>query len=127
MDGAHDHITELVLAWPGTSATTGSRGEWSFRIGKRELGHLHGDRVLHIGFPKATWHELFDAGRIGYHPVFPDKVGWAARDIRTADDVDDVVALLRLNYDRVVAAHPLEVAWHDRSLPENHRGAGRSQ
>ena len=100
-----EQITDTVLAWPGTHATTGERGEWSFRLEKRELGHLHGDHVLHIGFPKAVWHELHDAGRIDYHPVFPGKPGFAARPIAGADDVEDVIALLRLNYDRTVARH----------------------
>ena len=46
------------------------------------------------------WQELYDAGRITYHPVFPDKKGWAARRIEADDDVRDVIAMLRLNYDR---------------------------
>ena len=36
----HDRITEIVTSWPGVSAMTGSRGEWSFRLGKRELGQV---------------------------------------------------------------------------------------
>lgn len=36
------------------------------------------------------------------HPVFPGKPGPAARRIETDDDVRDVIALLRTNYDRVV-------------------------
>jgi len=102
---ASEHITQQVTSWPGVEATTGSRGEWSFRVGKREIGHLHGDHAAHFGFPKALWQELYDAGRIGYHPVFPGKAGWAARRIETDADVDDVIAMLRLNYDRVVARH----------------------
>ena len=51
------------------------------------------------------WHELFDAGRIDYHPVFPGKPGFAARLIEDEADVLDVIAMLRLNYDRVVAKH----------------------
>jgi len=54
-----------------------------------------------------VWHELFDAGRIGYHPVFPGKPGFGARAISSDEDVDDVIALMRLNYDRVVAKHGL--------------------
>ena len=96
-------ITDAVLAWPGVTAETGSRGEWSFRLGRREIGHLHGDHVLHIGFPKAVWHELHDAGRIDYHPVFQGKPGYAARRIAGEDDVRDVIALLRINYDRAMA------------------------
>ena len=59
------------------------------------------------GFPKAVWHELYEQGRIDYHPVFPGKPGFAARSIESGDDVRDVIALLRLNYDRVVAQHGL--------------------
>jgi hypothetical protein len=104
---ASQQITEEVLSWPGTQAGHGSRGEFAFTIGRREIGHLHGDRVLHIGFPKAVWHELHDAGRIDYHPVFPGKPGYGSRAIAGADDVADVIALLRLNYDRAIAAHGL--------------------
>ena len=102
-----EQITEAVTAWPGVRTGTGSRGEFAFTLGRRELGHLHGDRVLHLGFPKAVWHELHDAGRIEYHPVFPGRPGYAARRIETPEDVADVIALLRLNYDRAVATHGL--------------------
>ena len=93
-------IADEVLAWPGVTAGPGSRGEYSFKVGQREIGHLHGDRVAHFGFPKNVWHELYDAGRIDYHPVFPGKPGFGARAIRSEDDVRDVIALMRLNYDR---------------------------
>ena len=104
---ASQQITDEVTSWPGVVAGTGVRGEFGFRIGRREIGHLHGDRALHIGFPKAVWHELHDAGRIDYHPVFPGRPGYAARLIETEDDVRDVIALLRLNYDRAVQRHGL--------------------
>ncbi len=104
---ASAQITAAATAWPGVTAGLGDRGEFGFHLGRREIGHLHGDRVLHIGFPKAVWHELFDAGRIDYHPVFPGKPGYASRAIRSDDDIRDVIALLRLNYDRGVATHGL--------------------
>jgi hypothetical protein len=100
---ASERITEEVTSWPGVTAAPGERGELSFRLGRRELGHLHGDHVLHAGFPRAVWHELHEQGRIDYHPVFPGKPGYAARRILTEDDVRDAIALLRLNYDRAVA------------------------
>ena len=49
-------------------------------------------------------------GRIDYHPVFPGKPGYAARRIESDDDVRDVIAMLRLNYDRAVARHGLPEA-----------------
>jgi hypothetical protein len=102
-----ERITEEVTSWPGVTAGPGSRGEFSFKVGRREIGHLHGDRAAHFGFPKEVWHSLFEEGRIEYHPVFPGRAGFGARRIETQDDVEDVVALMRLNYDRVVARHGL--------------------
>ncbi|HEY0343488.1 MAG TPA: luciferase family protein, partial [Solirubrobacteraceae bacterium] len=100
-------ITTEVSGWPGVSAGAGRRGEFAFKVGRREIGHLHADRVAHFGFPKGVWQELYDSGRIDYHPVFPGKKGWAARRIDDSEDVHDVIALLRLNYDRVVGARDL--------------------
>jgi hypothetical protein len=102
---ASEQITAEVTSWPGVSAGPGSRGEFAFTVGRKQIGHLHGDRVAHFGFPKQVWHELFDAGRIDYHPVFPGKPGFGARAMRTEDDVRDVIAMLRLNYDRVAGAN----------------------
>lgn len=101
--GRAERITATVTAWPGVTAGPGPRGEFAFRLGRRELGHLHGDRVLHIGFPRATWHELHDAGRLDFHPVFPGTPGYGQRRLRTDADVDDAIAMLRINYDRLTA------------------------
>ena len=95
-------ITTEVTSWPGVEAGPGSRGEFGFKVGGREIGHLHGDAVAHFFFPKMVWLELFEQGRVVYHPVFPDKQGPAARSIGGDDDVQDVIVLMRLNYDRVV-------------------------
>jgi hypothetical protein len=85
------------------SAGTGRRGEFAFTLGRRELGHLHGDHAAHFGFPKGVWHTLYEEGRIDYHPVFPGRPGFAARAIDTDEDVRDVIAILRLNYERIIA------------------------
>jgi len=98
---ASEQITAEVAAWPGVEAGFGDRGEFAFRVGRRELGHLHGDHAAHFGFPKDVWTALHTDGRIDYHPVFPGKPGFGARRIETEDDVRDVIELLRLNYDRV--------------------------
>jgi hypothetical protein len=46
-----------------------------------------------------------EQGRVGPHPI--DHPGWAARRIENEDDVREVIELLRLNYDRVVARYGL--------------------
>jgi hypothetical protein len=103
---ANQRLTELITSWPGVTAGTGRRGEWSFRVGKREIGHLHGDRAAHFSFPRQVWLELAEQGRITDHPVFPGRVGPAARAIETDADVRDVIELMRLNYERLVAGTP---------------------
>jgi len=100
-----ENITAAATSWPGVEAGIGNRGEYGFRVGRREIGHLHGDHIAHFGFPKDVWQDLFDQGRIDYHPVFPGKPGYGARRIETDEDIRDVIELLRLNYDRVVARH----------------------
>ena len=104
---ASRQITDKVTSWPGVEAGPGRRGEFGFRVGRRELGHLHGDHAAHFSFPKEVWTELYEQGRVTYHPVFPGKAGHAARRIENDADVHDVIALMRLNYDRVVARHGL--------------------
>jgi hypothetical protein len=100
-------ITAEVTSWPGVEAGPGSRGEFAFTVGRRQIGHLHGDYAAHFSFPKQVWAQLFEQGRVVYHPVFPGKQGPAARRIADDNDVRDVIALLRLNYDRVIARYGL--------------------
>jgi luciferase-like monooxygenase len=108
---ASQQIIEEVTSWAGVTAGPGNRGEFAFKVGRREIGHLHGNHVAHFGFPKQIWATLFEQRRIDYHPVFPGRPGFGARRIEDQDDVRDVIELLRLNYDRVVASHvPPEAA-----------------
>ena len=100
-----EEITAAVTAWPGVSTHHGSRGEFSFTVGKREIGHLHGDRSAHFMLPRELWRELHAAGRVDEHPVFPGREGPAARRLESEDDVRDVISIMRVNYDRVVAKH----------------------
>jgi hypothetical protein len=105
---ASQQITNEVTAWPGVKAGIGARGEFGFTVGRREIGHLHGDHAAHFGFPRAVWDELMVQGRVVQHPIA--KPGWAARRIENEDDVRDVIALIRLNYDRVVERYGLPEA-----------------
>jgi Family of unknown function (DUF5519) len=102
---ASEQITEQVTSWEGVTAGPGRRGEFAFKVGGHEIGHLHGDHAAHFGFPKQVWAELHYQGRIVEHPVFPGKQGPGARRIESEDDVRDVIEMMRLNYDRIVERH----------------------
>ncbi len=93
-------IIEEVGGWPGVEVGPGRVGAVAVRIGRREIGHQHGDHAAHFSFPKAVWDDLMSQGRIVPHPVFPESRGPAARRIETDEDIQDVIELMRLNYDR---------------------------
>jgi luciferase-like monooxygenase len=107
---ASRRITQEVASWPGVEAGPGRRGEFAFKVERREIGHLHGDHAAHFSFPKAVWIELMAQSRIEPHPIFPGREGPAARRITNQADVLDVIALMRLNYDRIVARRGSPVA-----------------
>lgn len=94
-------IEREVTSWPGVIAAPHRFGGVEFRVGRRELGHLHGDRLADLPFPMKIRHELVASGRALPHHVLP-KSGWVTYRIRSADDVPRVVELFRLNYERAV-------------------------
>ena len=100
-----EQITQTVTAWDGVEAGYGRRGEYGFRIGGHEVGHLHGDHAAHFSFGKELGATLRERGMVVDHPIFPGKLGMAARSIETQDDVDEVIELMRINYDRIVARY----------------------
>jgi hypothetical protein len=95
-----DRIRQAVTGWPGVTAHPHRFGGVEFRFGHREIGHLHGDRLADLPFPRRIRDELIAAGRARPHHVLPD-TGWVSRWIRSADETDEVIALFRLNYERL--------------------------
>jgi Family of unknown function (DUF5519) len=100
MRSPHDRIVAAVLEWPGVTATPHRFGGTEFRMGRIELGHLHGNRLADLPFPKRVRNELVEQRRAEPHHVLKDS-GWISRRIRGNDDVDAVIELFRLNYERV--------------------------
>lgn len=100
---ASRQISGVVGSWPGVEAGPGLCGEFGFRVGGRELGHMHGDFAAHFSFPQKLGLRLRVEGRVGDHPVFPGKPGFAARTIEDDADIRDVIEMMRLNYDRIRA------------------------
>ena len=102
-----EEIIAEVTSWQGVDAGPGRRGEFAFRVGRREIGHLHGDRAAHFVFPRAAWLALESQGRIVPQLLFATAQGPAARVSDDEADGRDVIALLRLNDERATSRHPL--------------------
>ena len=98
VQAARNRIQEAALAWPGVTGHPHRFGGAEYRIGKREIGHVHGDYLIDIPFPTRVRDELIAAGRAEAHHVLPES-GWVSFYIREEADVQKAIDLLRLSYD----------------------------
>jgi hypothetical protein len=99
MESASDVIRREVESWPGVVVAPHRFGGVEFRVDRRELGHLHGNRLADLPFPVKIREQLVAAGRAERHHVMPES-GWVSYYIRSEDDVPGAIELFRLNYDR---------------------------
>jgi hypothetical protein len=51
--GAAERITHVVASWPEVDIGPHRFGGVEFRLGRRELGHLHGNRIADLPFSAA--------------------------------------------------------------------------
>jgi hypothetical protein len=96
-----EHIRREVTGWPRVTTAAGEYGETDFLVGGRSIGHVHGGYQADIPFARRMRDELVAAGRTGPHHVHPDS-GWTTLYIRTDEDAEEAIELLRINYDRIV-------------------------
>jgi luciferase-like monooxygenase len=95
-------IAKEVGSWPGVTTAPHRFGGVEFRFGRRELGHLHGDRIADLPFPRRIRDELIANGKARPHHVLPDS-GWVTAQI-PSDDVEPVIELFRLAFERAAVA-----------------------
>jgi Family of unknown function (DUF5519) len=95
---AAEQITATVTSWPEVESRPHRFGGIEFRLGRRELGHLHGSRVADLPFPHPIHDELIATGRAEPHHILPDS-GWVTFRIQRAVDVEHAIELFRLSYE----------------------------
>lgn len=100
--GAASLIRSAAARWPGVTEAPHRFGGVEFVLGTREIGHLHGDRLLDIPFPKRVRDELVVAGLAQPHHVLPQS-GWVSFWIETEADVESAIALLKRSFDLISA------------------------
>lgn len=94
---AQQLITETVTSWPGVSVQPHRFGGVEYLIGRREIGHIHGDHLVDIPFPKRVRDQIVEAGRAEPHHILSE-TGWVSFYIRQEDDVEKAIALLHESY-----------------------------
>lgn len=97
---AQEKIVKEVTMWPGVTTHVHRFGGTEFRVGRKELGHVHGDHQADIPFPMNVRNQLVAEGRAEPHHVLP-KSGWITLRFRNAGDVEKAIGLFRLSYDLI--------------------------
>jgi|SRR5690242_11585157 luciferase-like monooxygenase len=95
--GAKDRIVAAVHGWEDVEIRPHRYGGLEFRLGKRELGHIHGDALVDIPFPKAVRDEIVAAKEAEPHHILPNS-GWVSIFLRTNEDVQRALALLERSF-----------------------------
>ena len=99
--GAQTRITGTVTSWPGVTSQPHRFGGLEYVIGRREIGHIHGDHLVDIPFPKKVRDGIVAAGRAQPHHILPE-TGWVSFYLQQEHDVEDAIALLRESYEIAV-------------------------
>ncbi|MGH9143914.1 MAG: luciferase family protein [Vicinamibacterales bacterium] len=92
-------ITREVAGWAGVTVVPHRFGGIEFRVGRRELGHLHGSRLADLPFPVRVRERLVAEQKAQVHHILPES-GWVSYVIRDHADVPGAIALFRLNFER---------------------------
>ena len=96
--GASKQIVDTLLTWQGMETHPHRFGGTEFRIGKREVGHIHGDSLVDIPFPKKIRDEIVAANDAEPHHILPE-TGWVSFYLREEADVERAIALLKRSYE----------------------------
>ena len=92
-------IQREVALWPGVTVEAHGGGMIFFRVGHREIGHLHENRMADLPFPVRIREKLVAEGKADLHYVHP-RSGWVTFYIRGEQDIEAIIELFRLNYGR---------------------------
>lgn len=91
-------ITETVMSWEGMSHVPHRFGGIEYRLGQREIGHIHGDHLVDIPFPTKVRDEIISAGKAQPHHILPES-GWVSCYLRETADVSRAIDLLYHSYE----------------------------
>jgi hypothetical protein len=95
-------IEREVLRWPGVTSEPGRFGATSFRYGKREIGHIHRDRIADLPVTTQMRESILSKGRARPHRA--GVKGYISYPIEDQEDVSVVLEILGWNYDRAKEA-----------------------
>jgi hypothetical protein len=97
-------LIDQTSAWPGVSIHEHRFGGVEFRVGEREIGHLHSFGIVDIPFTVKIRDALIGAGKAKQHRWLPES-GWTTVEVKN-NRAENARTLLRFSYLRVQAKSP---------------------
>ena len=101
MDSNIVTIEQEVLRWDGVTSAPGRFGAVAFRYGKREIGHIHRDRIADLPVTPEMRERILSGGRARPHRA--GVKGYISYPVQDQEDVSVVLQILGWNYDRAKA------------------------
>src|SRR5262245_23709328 len=95
--GAGKRIQSELAQWEGLTIAPHRFGGVEFKLGKREIGHVHGDSLVDVPLPNRIRDELVALGQAEPHHVLP-KSGWVSVYLNSPSDVDRAIQILRRSF-----------------------------
>ena len=98
VSGAGNAIQLEVSRWEGIRIGPHRFGGLEYKLGKRELGHVHGDVLVDVPLPKGVRNELVASLQAEPHHVLPLS-GWVSVYLNDSSDVERAIRILRRSYE----------------------------
>lgn len=109
-----EQVKAALMRWPGVSSLPHRFGGIEFRVGGKEMGHMHGSRLADFPFPMSVRDRLVKEGKVQPHHVLP-KSGWVSYWINDESDINPLIELFQMQYERLGRS-----TLADLSMPARH-------
>ena len=95
-----ENIKKEIISWPGVTSNPYHFGGIEFRVNKRDMGHIHGEKLADLPFPIEIRKDLIASGKALPHIIYPESM-WVSYIIRSNEDGPKIVDLFWLQYERL--------------------------
>jgi hypothetical protein len=101
VSGAMKKVNNFMIELNGITASPHKFGGIEYKLGKREIGHIHGNNLVDIPFPMKIRNEVIEDGEAEPHHILPES-GWVSIFLYTENDLDKAIRLLKRSYDLAI-------------------------
>lgn len=98
VNNAKEKVHLAMMEFEGVHSDIHRFGGTEYKLGKREIGHIHGNYIVDIPFPLKLRTQIIKNGEAEPHHILPES-GWVSVFLNNESDVDRAIGLLRRSYE----------------------------